>query len=345
MSHSLLPDPISSPKGCCARPHGKIAPTHAGGQSEPVTPVRYGSRNGWTLPPTKKQLAVWMHYVYFAVVTFGIYIPLLPSPWNLVSYSVVGGVFYLHLVAYVATVSVDAAHPNVRANNYNSPLPNIHRSQREFIFKDEFCTVCEAEVGPKAKHCWACNKCVMDFDHHCMWLNTCIGRRNYWFFFVMVSSGVILLLLVVVIVLFVFIEHYINPAMLRTAPQLQNVKSSAWFIFLPLAAVEVNTVWLLVLAGFTVLLGLNSLVRMTLLLSFHINLLRKNISTYDYILREREAERDAEAALKEPSPDVDESRNSMSHAEATGSYCTTSGLPWDTCLPSPPQVFHVIRNT
>ncbi|KAL2086838.1 hypothetical protein ACEWY4_017897 [Coilia grayii] len=288
MSHSLLPDPISSPKGCCARPHEKIAPTHAGGQREAVTQVRYGSRNGWTLPPTKKQLAVWMHYVYLAVVTFGIYIPLLPSPWNLV----VGGVFFLHLVAYVTTASIDAAHPNVRTNNYSSPLPNIHQSQREFIFKDEYCTVCEAEVGPKAKHCWACNKCVMDFDHHCMWLNTCIGRRNYWFFFAMVVSGVILLLLVVVIALFVFIEHYLNPSMLRTAPQFQNVKSSAWFLFLPLAAVEVNAVWLLVLAGFSMLLGLNSL----------------NISTYDYILRAREAERDAEAALKEPFPDVDESR-------------------------------------
>lgn len=30
-----------------------------------------------------------------------------------------------------------------------------------------------------SRHCRFCDKCVLCFDHHCNWLNTCIGEKNY----------------------------------------------------------------------------------------------------------------------------------------------------------------------
>ena len=29
---------------------------------------------------------------------------------------------------------------------------------------------------PNRKHCWSCNKCVTGFDHHCRYLNQCVGE-------------------------------------------------------------------------------------------------------------------------------------------------------------------------
>jgi len=49
------------------------------------------------------------------------------------------------------------------------------------------CQHCDtAYAGRHRKHCWSCNKCVTDFDHHCKYLNTCIGGSNYrpWVLFI-----------------------------------------------------------------------------------------------------------------------------------------------------------------
>ncbi|KAF4667643.1 Palmitoyltransferase zdhhc14 [Perkinsus olseni] len=37
-------------------------------------------------------------------------------------------------------------------------------------------------------HCRVCDNCVLGFDHHCVFLNNCIGGRNYPFFMVFVAS-------------------------------------------------------------------------------------------------------------------------------------------------------------
>lgn len=45
-----------------------------------------------------------------------------------------------------------------------------------------WCAFCKMIQPPRAKHCRDCNCCVLRNDHHCPFVNNCIGQRNYVYF-------------------------------------------------------------------------------------------------------------------------------------------------------------------
>lgn len=40
------------------------------------------------------------------------------------------------------------------------------------------CKKCEIARPPRCHHCRRCGHCVLQFDHHCIWLNNCVGYGN-----------------------------------------------------------------------------------------------------------------------------------------------------------------------
>lgn len=65
--------------------------------------------------------------------------------------------------------------------------------------------------GSFRKHCKACNKCVEGFDHHCPFLNQCIGTHNYKWFMAILTAYIALMVVSIIVGLFVICQLSLDP--------------------------------------------------------------------------------------------------------------------------------------
>lgn len=64
------------------------------------------------------------------------------------------------------------------------------------VNKTKFCLTCNIYRPPRASHCDICGACIEKMDHHCPWLGTCVGKRNYKEFYLFLLSLLIQLIVV-----------------------------------------------------------------------------------------------------------------------------------------------------
>ncbi|CAI9613574.1 unnamed protein product, partial [Staurois parvus] len=41
------------------------------------------------------------------------------------------------------------------------------------------CGYCLLKQPMRARHCKSCNRCVRRYDHHCPWIENCVGEKNH----------------------------------------------------------------------------------------------------------------------------------------------------------------------
>lgn len=99
---------------------------------------------------------------------------------------------YDHLKSYAQPLVVHLILTNVFffVASYSDP-GYVKKSERiSFLKLNQYfdpafiCPTCEVFRPQESRHCFICNRCVDRFDHHCNWLNNCVGLGNHVQFYV-----------------------------------------------------------------------------------------------------------------------------------------------------------------
>lgn len=71
---------------------------------------------------------------------------------------------------------------------YIQPYPKVDFLEiLQLIDPIQLCPDCLVVRTPRSKHCAVCNRCVERFDHHCPWLNNCVGVSNHVHFIIFLT--------------------------------------------------------------------------------------------------------------------------------------------------------------
>ncbi|XP_020528623.1 probable protein S-acyltransferase 19 isoform X1 [Amborella trichopoda] len=189
-----------------------------------------------------------------------------------------------------------------------------------------FCTLCNAEVRKFSKHCRSCDKCVDGFDHHCRWLNNCVGRKNYITFVSLMATSLIWLAIEIGVGIAVVVRCFVDKSAAEhhIVERLGNGFSRAPFVTIVVICTAVS---------------LLACVPLGELFFFHMILIRKGITTYDYVVAMR-------AQSDPPGPSIDGDQEESMPTSPTSSAATglsrgssLGGLQNKGVWCTPPRVF------
>ncbi|XP_025022029.1 palmitoyltransferase ZDHHC15 isoform X2 [Python bivittatus] len=71
-----------------------------------------------------------------------------------------------------------------------------------------FCDRCQLIKPDRCHHCSVCAMCVLKMDHHCPWVNNCIGFSNYKFFLLFLAYSLLYCTFIAATVFKYFIKYW-----------------------------------------------------------------------------------------------------------------------------------------
>jgi len=105
----------------------------------------------------------------------------LPNPYSL--YTIINGIIFqslaaLAVISHLKTMLTDPGSVP-KGNATKEMIQQMGCREGQVIFK---CQKCCSIKPDRAHHCSVCQRCIRKMDHHCPWVNNCVGEDNQKFF-------------------------------------------------------------------------------------------------------------------------------------------------------------------
>ncbi|XP_063502260.1 palmitoyltransferase ZDHHC4 isoform X3 [Symphalangus syndactylus] len=112
----------------------------------------------------------WEVFGYCQELEFSLYYLLLP---------------YLLLVVNLFSFTLTCVtNPGIITKANELLFLHVYEFDEVMFPKNVRCSTCDLRKPARSKHCSVCNWCVHRFDHHCVWVNNCIGAWNIRYFLI-----------------------------------------------------------------------------------------------------------------------------------------------------------------
>ncbi|KAE8891272.1 hypothetical protein PF005_g21745 [Phytophthora fragariae] len=171
--------------------HGRTAMDIArqGAHFDTASALKAGSSDRLVAWASRKGASVFFFFgmvLTTAILSLIFAVPCLPpqTPAQTVRYQTMG-------LAFLTFTCIMYVYVCIKDPGY---VPRSTRPAYELLATEDNavpCPTCVTRKPQRSKHCSACRRCVYRFDHHCPWINNCVGignHRSFLIFLVTLSS-------------------------------------------------------------------------------------------------------------------------------------------------------------